>query len=762
MKKNIFSKTFALSIVGGSVAIVLISCSSQGHGSPFPIPSIPAAKSALIPPDLTAACPITNSSIDTFKVKGSGLAFNGASFGTVGTYTYYLAESVGKVNINDACASTIVDLPNLAWTADASGNIKYSFDVMMISPTDPTKASGTLLFEVTNRGNDNAVQRLLDTNSDDLFSNTAPGIPASGATAVKGTGSGNAFLMNRGMTIVWSGWQGDISQSLSDAALNGATPAITSTTKWYLPGMTLPIAKDAKNGNSPITGVVQDEFIADAPGSSGSFSLAYSQAPGTAQSLTIQKTALSTPITLDSSLYSVSNGKVTINRAAVVANANYASALDVGSDNGSIYHFNYTAINPQPYGLGFLATRDLISFLRYEKQDGNGNANPISGLSKIALATGNSQSGRYLRDFLWQGFNTSAKIKPVFDGMLPMVAGSRKTYTNFRWAKPGDFSKQHETHFTPGDQFPFAYATITDPLSGKTDGLLQKCSQMNDCPKVIQYDSPVEFSNARASLNVTDGVGNDISIPNNVRMIYVPGTAHGATALADNALSLPDYTTNSKSLAVSSGTFPNALTASTALARALLINLEGWINGSAAPLPSNYPSVKAGTMAVPTTSPTSLNAPDLSALGLPFNGVFNTLTLNDYSVIPSLQSSKQYTVLLPTSDAQGNDIAGVKMPDVAVPLATFKGYNYRASGYVAGDLTSLYGSQLAFNPTKTAKDPRQGFVDLYATKANYLTKWNASVDALIAQGYLLPEDKALYINRGMHQSSQANFSKYLQ
>jgi len=737
-----------------------ICCEVQSQS--FPNPIFTPAKSDLLPPEVSTACPITQSSIESFIVKGSGLAFNGAKFGEVGTYTYFLAEAVGKVNLNDPCAPSIVDLHNLAWTANAFGDINYSFDVIIITPTDSSKANGTLLYEVTNRGHNNAIQRLLDTNGQDLFSNSEPTIPVSGESAKKGTGSGNRFLMNKGMSIVWSGWQGDIAQSLSDLALKGNTPSISSSTKWYVPGMSLPIAKDVKHNNAPITGVVQVEYIADQGGSNGRFSLTYPQVPQTPYSLTIQKTALSDPIKVDDSLYSISNGKVTINRQGVVDDKNLAAALDAGSDKGSIYHFNYTATNPKPFGLGFLSTRDLIAFLRFEKEDNHGNLNPIYAVCQIALAIGNSQSGRFLRDFLWQGFNTSAKIKPVFDGMFPMVAGSRKTYTNFRWAKPGDFSKQHETHFTPGDQFPFAYATITDPLSGITDGLLHKCSQMHDCPKVIQYDSPVEFSNARASLTVTDGVGNDIPIPSNVRMIYAPGTAHGATALADNALLLPDFTTNSKYLAVSSATFPNALTASTALTRALLVNLEGWIKGSLAPLPSSYPSVKAGTMSAPSASPSSLNAPDLSAIGLEFNGVHNTLTLNDYSVIPSLPSLKQYKVLLPTSDAQGNDVAGIKMPDVAVPLATFKGYNYRSKGYVAGDLTSLYGSQLAFNPTKTARDPRLGFVDLYSTKANYLAKWNASIEALIAQGFLLPEDRDIYIKRGIHQSNQPNFSKYLQ
>ena len=128
-----------------------------------------------------------------------------------------------------------------------------------------------------------------------------------------------------------------------------------------------------------------------------------------------------------------------------------------------------------------------------------------------------------MRDFLWQGFNTDKQLRTVFDGLLPLVGGSRKTYTNYRWSKPGDYSRQHETHYTSGDQFPFAYSTITDPLTGKTDGLMKKCAETNNCPKVFQYDSPIEFGGARASLVSTDGAGKDIEIPSNVRLFYAAG-----------------------------------------------------------------------------------------------------------------------------------------------------------------------------------------------------------------------------------------------
>ncbi len=744
---------------------------SCGGGSLSGNPSIPAPKSGLVPPELTVSCPITDSSIDSLVTKGTGLAFNGASFGNVGTYTYYLSEATAKVSAKDACAATLVDLKN---AADASGMVAYKFDVVIITPTEATKANGTLLYEVNNRTNTPSFAALQDSNGQDLFTNVKASITgAAGGGVTTGSGAGNGFLLNQGTTVVWSGWQGDRPQSLT-----AATAAISATTKWYAPGMSLPVALDAGNGNSKITGPVQDEFVAD-NASSNLLGTYYNMAAGAAANatLTIRRTALEAPITVDKSLWTYQAGTgsaeggntttagygfVTIDRAGVRANSNYAAALDAASDSGSIYHFSYTAVDPKPFGLGFLGLRDLISFLRNDAKDAVGNANPLAGRIKVTMATGISQSGRYLRDFLWQGFNTDKLQRRVFDGMLPLVGGSRKTYTNYRWAKPGDYSRQHETHFTPGDQFPFGYATLTDPVSGKTDGLMKKCTEVNTCPKVFQYDSPIEFNGARASLTVTDGAGKDVAIPGNVRMFYAPGTSHGPQQLANNASSQPDLSIDRTVASTAASLSPGALNASTALYRALLSNLEAWVKGTViTPLASNFPSVAAGTMAVPTTVPSSLSSPDLSTLGLGFNGGYNTLTLNDESVIPTLPSTKSYVVHQPTTDGQGNDKAGVKMPDFATPLATFKGYSLRKTGFVAGDQNSLSSSQLAFALTTSSKklgDPRQSIQELYVNKAGYVTKAYAAIDALVGDGLMLADDAALYKNRVVMQSLQPNFA----
>ena len=166
------------------------------------------------------------------------------------------------------------------------------------------------------------------------------------------------------MTIVWSGWQGDRPQTLG-----GSSAAISATQKWYPPGMTLPVAKDSASKGS-ITGQVQDEFVADNASASllGTY---YARATSTPASLTIRKTPLASPITVDASMWTYTAGAgtaeggsttangfgyVSINRPGIRNDPRYSAALDNGSDNGSIYHFNYTAVDPRPFGLGFLGT----------------------------------------------------------------------------------------------------------------------------------------------------------------------------------------------------------------------------------------------------------------------------------------------------------------------------------------------------------------------------------------------------------------------
>ena len=192
------------------------------------------------------------------------------------------------------------------------------------------------------------------------------------------------------------------------------------------------------------------------------------------------------------------------------------------------------------------------------------------------------------------------------------------------------------------------------------------------------------------------------------------------------------------------------------------------MKGTAAPLNSRYPSVTDGTLAVATTNPATVGMPDLAVAGLRYTGGYNTLSVNDESVIPSAPSELFYVVPLPMTDAQGNERAGVKMPDIAVPLATFTGYNLRKKGYAEDQQNGLNSSQLAFPLSPASRqpgDPRKSVLELYGTKAAYVDAVNRSVDELVAEGFIMKpgvggvDDAGEYRNRAQMQARQSNFQQ---
>ena len=353
-----------------------------------------------------------------------------------------------------------------------------------------------------------------------------------------------------------------------------------------------------------------------------------------------------------------------------------------------------------------------------------------------------AQSGRFLRDFLYQGFNEDEQGRIVFDGLMPHIAGSRKMFTNFRFAIPGTFSKQHESHLTPGDQFPFMYGVMTDPLTGKRDGILAKCLASNTCPNIIHTDTGTEDRNARASLVVTDTTGKDIDLPANVRVFNFSSTPHGSSNTsigAAEALATCQFLSNPLHVG--------------AQMRALLFALDKWVTDGTEPPPSRHPRRSDGTLVASDPSSTGYPAiPNVAAKGL-----FNPLRVTDYTAFPP-EEGASYPVFVPRVDADGNDLGGVRTPSVDAPLATYMGWNLRKAGFAEGALCDLNGSSIPLPATKAERqakgDPRLSLEERYPTQQAYVDQIKKSVDRLVQDRLLLPEDADWVMERARQRQSQ--------
>ncbi len=669
--------------------------------------------------------------------------------GAKGPYEVITAIAHGTLDPASPSNAAIVDLKYAPRNGD--GMVAYSTDVVILRPQHASDASRVLFYDVVNRGNKLALPFFIG--AAPLTGKAAP--PASFPS-----------LLAQNVTVVWSGWQGGVpltgKPTLADKAPLGV--------QW-------PVAKH-KDG-SAITGMSREEYIADyAGGKTNLIALNYPPADS-ADTKSVTFTARQSWLTG----YGSKNPGVESYDApsAPVTKWQYEKQPDgsmgvsftppasvpgpagkpVPADAGTIYSFVYRAKDPSVNGVSFAAVRDLVTFLRYAKTPSNPVADLAAGTCvkqpcdkaasnfDVALGEGISQSGRFIKDFLYQGFNADAQGRRVFDGMMPIISGSRRTWTNGRFSQPGRWSKEHEDHWQQGDQFPFAYNRLKDPVSGKEDGLFAQCSATHTCPKIMHIDGGFEWWGARAALVVTDGAGHDLKLPDDVRYYLVPGTRHaGGDGVPTGTYLLPA----SGSLCI----LPESPVAETPVERALIPALIQWVAKGKAPPPSQYPTIASGTLGPATMA--GIGFPDLSDVMIPDGpkaepvklhlasiGLPNQLFVTKYvHALPVIDTKETYPALAPKVDANGNALAGVRMPDVSVPLATYTGWNLRGSGHAANESCEASGSSIPLAISQAAKagghDTRAALAQLYKGRADYQQKVGAAADKLVKEGYLLPQD----------------------
>ncbi len=650
-------------------------------------PSVPASPAATSTPVARSSLShITRIQID--KVESP--TFEGKSFGNVGPYEKLVGRAFGEIDPKDAQDSVITDLEFAP--RNARGMVEYSTDIFILKPVDLLKGNHRLLHHVNNRGNLGFLGSLND---------------GGGAnTPSKAADAGNGYLMRQGYTIASVGW--DVTVQSGDGRLT----------------ITVPVAKNTDG--SSIVGPALEEFVIDSSTTmTGNLTYPAASLDKSKATLTVRTLTTDAPTTIAAS------GWEYVDTSTV-------RLLPAGTpfQNGHLYELAYQAKDPLVAGIGFAALRDVTAFLRRATIDDAGNRNPLAGDVQNVYTHCISQPCRTMHEFLYLGFNQDQKGKIVVDGIMNWIGGASGIFMNYRFAQPGRTHRQHIARRYPEFEFPFGNTVITDPVTKKTDGWLRSCLATNTCPKIFEINSENEYWAKAGSNLTTDANGNDVAEAPNVRTYLMSSLPHGA-GTGPGICQQPRNPLNSNPVL-----------------RAMLVNLDDWVTKSTTPPASRYPRRADGTLVAPLPQ-AEMGFPAIP--GVTYNGVLHSGDLFDFgpnfakgvlTVVPPTLLATPYKALVPKTDVDGNDIAGIRLADISAPVATYTGWGLRA-GPAAQDGCDASGQKIDFKKTKAERlasgDPRLSLEERYGTQQSYVDKVTAAANGLVVDRFFLQEDVAGYI-----------------
>jgi hypothetical protein len=591
----------------------------------------------------------------------------GAEFGASGAYLRVKGTATGELDPSHVANRGIALIDKAP--RNARGNVEYRSDFVILRPVDPARGNGRILYEVNNRG------RIM------LFANLCAG--AAGNTWPDAAALGNALPLRLGFTLAWCGW---------DVGAPRATGLSLSA----------PIATDE---GRPIVQRIREEYVSGTRlGVLEVFRLSHESANRDA-TLTVRRTQTSerTPAAFE------------------FVDTRSIRLLPVGTrpEAGAIYELYYQAINPRVQGIGFAATRDLISHLRRNGRE------VLERPVTHTLAFGISQAGRYLRDHIAQGFNADEDGARVFDGVFTHVAGIGRVFLNTPFAQPFRTRTWHEDHDFPEVEFPFSSTRQIDPISGATGALMR--GDGSD-PKLIETNTSTEYWQKGASLLHTDPLGTqDVALPANVRGYLLAGTQHGGKANMprDNGPCVNPRNWHDPMPAV----------------RALLVALDEWVVTDRLPPASHLPRIADGTL----VATGSIAMPAIPGLTKP-RAANDVVPLADWTNPQA--PTRTWRALVPQVDADGNERAGIRLPDIAVPSGTFTGWNLYAAPYPLGEIADRDGTFLAFAATmedrQQSGDQRSSLAERYADAVAQASAARACAAELQRDRLLLVEDTERY------------------
>jgi hypothetical protein len=642
------------------------------------------------------------------EVATRSAVLNGQSFGDAGAYERLTGRVYFSVAVRNAHNRRIVDLDNAVNLKNSE--VEFSADFIAIRPKDPRKSNGSLLLEIPNRGHAFIVS-LLDGGNWDLAKD-----------------AGDGWLLRNGYTIASLGWQWDA--------------AGQNVLRLYAPL--------AKEHGQTITGLLRGDLtpskvMDEIPlghlilGNMGGteYPVAFPDDPRNVLTVRNSRDAKRKVIPRSEWQFAHEVG-------GKVEPSNRYIRLKGGFQPGRLYEYVYVVANPIVAGLGFAAVRDFASYAK-RSPDAIAPALRVYG-------EGISQNGRFLRDFLYQGFNADEAGKIALDGVLAHVAGAGRGSFNYRFAQPSRDAQPTSSVFFPTDIFPFTGLPETDPVTGEKAGLLDRAAADKVVPKIFFSNTSYEYWGRAASLIHTAPDGkSDMPLSPNVRVYQFTGLQHfsGPFPPAQGSGDLL-------------GQQPQSPLAVRYFWRAMIANMDAWVRSNVAPPESSYPKIANGTL-VPLEK---YAFPPIPQVNQPHE--INTAWRLDFGPkwrdgILSTQPpkvGKPFVALVPQVDEDGNEHSGVRLPEITVPLATYAPWNLRDPSIGAPEQrVSFEGSYLPFPKTAKARqetrDPRRSIAERYAGREDYLGRYGQAVDQLVKQRWILNEDRAALMRRGEQEWDEA-------
>ena len=686
--------------------------------------------------------------IISVQLNDATIAFNGYSWPGVGQYEKITGVAYAEVDPADRRNAVIVDI-GLAEPQAApgqpgktpNGKVAYLLNFYILKPINLNQVDrklngyGKMMYEPPNRGGKTwtALGRVTGGGNDP-------------ATITDPTILANSFLMPRGYTLVWSGWEPLVPLASLRTDLTASAA--------------LPIAKN--QDGSTITGPAYEYIVT----SGNSFELSY-PAADTADKITA---VLTHRVHLDD-----------VPQVVPAANWNYNSdgtaiTLTGGFIANDIYEFSYTAKDPFVAGLGFAAVRDWVSWLRYEAQDDTGTLNPLANYITRIYTEISSQPGRLFNDFRNLGFNEDDRGRigrKVFDGHMQWIAAGSGIGMNYRFSQSGRTERNRQNHLYAENLFPFANVKTTDPFTAISASRYDACQLTNTCALGVEIYSANEYWVKTASLLHTQPDGSaDLPDSPYTRNYFISSMQHGTGNATNRGVCQQ---------------FQNPLN-SAPVQRALFLALDAWANHGTPPPASRVPRLADGTLVLPANTGFPTDIPDpfgetpngkvtytglkssryLFNYGPGFYDASNAATFGIPTIFPPVitpplmplmtdaavpiisVNGPVYPSFVPKTDKDGNDIAGVRLPDVTVPLATYTGWALRRGAH-ANDGCEAAGQYIPFAKTKADReasgDPRRSVEERYASFDNYYNRVKRAVENMIRDRLLLCEDADAQIER---------------